>query len=81
MKIAADKGEVGAMFEYASRLFNGDGIKANEEEAVKYFKMASDLGNTKAMYYYGHALLKGKASYQVKFQYYHPRLDQVQGQS
>ena len=47
--MAIDKGETNAMTNYADMLQKGDGIPKNTSEAVRYYKMASDKGDTYAM--------------------------------
>lgn len=35
--MSADKGDTESMHRYADIFFNGDGIPANQEEAMKYY--------------------------------------------
>lgn len=47
------------MFNYALILFEGKITAVDETEAGRYFKMAADKGQAKAMYAYGVMLYKG----------------------
>ena len=44
-KMAADKGDVNAMFKYATMLENGEGVAVNKEQAIYYYKIANDKEN------------------------------------
>ena len=46
--MAADKGQIDAMFNYGLMLSKGRGVSENEEEACRYNKMAADKGNIDA---------------------------------
>lgn len=57
--MATDRCDEIAMLMYAKMLYigdrikaNGDGIAANMKEAVRYFKIAINKGNTESMTYY-----------------------------
>lgn len=41
-KIAIEKGNKYAMYNYAYMLANGDGIEQNKEEIIKYYIMAAE---------------------------------------
>lgn len=41
-KMAADKGHIKAMHNYAIGLYFDDGTAINKPEAIRYFKMAAD---------------------------------------
>ena len=45
LKIGADAGYVDAQVNYGIWLLIGIGMSRNEEEAVRYFKMAADAGD------------------------------------
>ena len=46
----AKKGDTDAMFELGVFFYNGDGVKENKTEAVKWFKKAAEKGDATAMY-------------------------------
>lgn len=58
-KIAADHGNIDAMTNYATILYNGEGVKIDKKEANYYFKIAANKGNSNAMHHYSQALMKG----------------------
>lgn len=41
--MAANKGDITAMFNYGWMLSKGDGVRMNKEEAYRYYKMAENL--------------------------------------
>jgi TPR repeat protein len=45
---------------YADSLKNGEGIPQNLSEAVKYYKLSADLGNSTAMNNYADCLKNGQ---------------------
>ena len=57
--MAADKGNVQAMFNFALMLSKGDRISVDKVEAAKYFKMAADKGDIQGMYHYASMLNSG----------------------
>ncbi|CAG8721830.1 7423_t:CDS:2, partial [Dentiscutata heterogama] len=59
-KEAADNGKVEAQLRYGFCLWQGDGVKINWGEAMRYLKMAADNGNPTAMYNVGSAYWIGK---------------------
>ncbi|KAK8835343.1 hypothetical protein M9Y10_017871 [Tritrichomonas musculus] len=59
-KVAADRGNVDAMLNYALMLLKGEGVQINKEESCRYFKAAADSGNTEAMMIYSSLLMKGE---------------------
>ena len=48
--IIDDKGDIDAMNNYWYMLQKGKGVKANIEEALKYYKMAADKGYSDSLY-------------------------------
>ena len=50
------------MFRYAVLLSEGDLIEKNDEEAIKYLKMAIEKGQTSAMFYYARLLIRGNCT-------------------
>jgi TPR repeat protein len=58
-KETADKGNPSAQLRYGICLWQGEGIKANSFEAIKYLKFAADSGNSTAMYIIGKAYWNG----------------------
>ena len=59
-KVAADNGNICAMFEYGAMMLNEEtGIAINKEEAIKYIKMAADKGDVIAMEEYSAILESG----------------------
>ena len=57
--MAAEKGNLKAMNNYACMVKVGDGFPVNLEEAVKYFKMAVDKGYQDSIFIYAAMLYKG----------------------
>ena len=47
---SAKKGDTDAMFALGVALYNGDGVKENKTEAVKWFQKAAEKGDATAMY-------------------------------
>ena len=47
-----------AMFDLAFRYYDGDGVKKNYAEAVRWWRNAADRGNADAMYELGRYLAK-----------------------
>ena len=61
MKEAADKGHDGAQATYGLALeFQNFGVKRDVRESVRYYKMSSDQGSLKGMYFYADMLEEGK---------------------
>ena len=58
-KETADKGNPSAQLRYGICLWQGEGIKANSFEAIKYLKLAAGSGNSTAMYIIGKAYWNG----------------------
>lgn len=48
-KMASDRGDCAAMYNYAYILENGLGCPSDRQEAFRYYKMSADLGNYNAM--------------------------------
>ena len=46
-QLAADKGDTRAMVKYGEKLYNGDGVDKNIEDAANYFKMAAEIQKQK----------------------------------
>ena len=57
-KMAADNGNIEAMFDYAYKLDNDYGNTNNKQEVIKYYKMAVDKGSSDAMFMYASIILK-----------------------
>ncbi|RGB36213.1 kinase-like domain-containing protein [Rhizophagus diaphanus] len=55
----ADKGNPSAQLRYGICLWQGEGVKANSDKALKYLKMAANSGNSAAMYIIGKAYWNG----------------------
>lgn len=66
LKLAADKGDLLSMRNYALMLYEGDGIEINKEEAARYFKLAADEGNLKSIYNYAVMLDNGDGIEMIK---------------
>ena len=47
------------MNNYAYALFNGDGIEANKEEGIKYYKIAGEAGCDAALFHLAEILHHG----------------------
>ena len=61
LKEAADKGHDGAQATYGLALeFQNFGVKRDVRESVRYYKMSSDQGSLKGMYFYADMLEEGK---------------------
>lgn len=48
-KMASERGDSAAMYNYAYILENGLGCPSDRQEAFRYYKMSADLGNYNAM--------------------------------
>lgn len=61
-KMAANFGCIDAMYNYGWALFNGVGVAANSEKALRYFKKAADFGHVDAMYKYATMMEYGEGA-------------------
>ena len=57
--LGADQGDPEAMYCYGQRLKKGQGVKADVEQAIKYFKDAAEKGHANSMNWLGHIYEKG----------------------
>lgn len=54
--MAADKGQISAMYNYGLLLAKGVGVSKNKEEACRYLKMAANKGDIDVMTNYDRML-------------------------
>jgi uncharacterized protein len=62
LEIKAESGDAQAQVELGARYANGDGVQANDSEAIKWWAKAADQNNTEAMYFLGFAYKYGIVS-------------------
>ena len=70
VKLFVDKGNPEAMYLYGKLIEDGKYIKADKEEAIKYYKMSAELGNADGMISCGTYLSKNKKNYEEAAKYF-----------